>query len=256
MKKIMFMLLLTLIVAGSLPAATLVHQWSFDDNLLDTSGNGNDGTFTGATETYVAGVFGNSISLAAGDGVDNVEASLGNANLAGNSISLNTWLKMDAVPANLSYLGGIGSRADLGVGTVRAFLQFQSGYYFWGNSQDRDSGVPYSADSEWHMYTITLDFDGEGNVTYSFYLDGDGSIYSPVTMVDPGYVDALTEVGVGGTSLWGATWAGAMDEFTIWDSVLSQDDITGLYDNNVVPEPVSILLLGLGSLPLLRRKNN
>lgn len=243
MKNIMFILLLSLIVCGSANSAILVHQWSFDDNLLDTSGSGNDGTFTGATETYVAGVFGNSISLAAGDGVDNVEASLGNANLAGNSISLNTWLKMDAVPANLSYLGGIGSRADLGKGTVRAFLQFQSGYYFWGNSHDANSGVPYSADSEWHMYTITLDFDGEGNVTYSFYLDGDGSFYTPVTIEDPGYLDVLTEVGVGGTSLWGATWTGAMDEFTVWDGTLTQSEVLDLYNSNgfVSPIPVSPL---------------
>lgn len=234
-------------------SAALVNQWSFDGDLLDSSGNGNDGTFTGGTEIYVAGQFGSAISLAAGDAVDDTLASLGNASAANSDISINLWLNLSAAPANLAYMAGIGGRDAGADSEERALLNFGSGFYFWGANADADSSTGYVVDNEWHMYTTVLDFDGAGNVTFSFFVDGDGSFYTPVT-VARNMVAVPTEVGVGGTSLWGSTWAGAVDEFTVWDEALNPTEVSSLFATNQIPEPSAIALLGLGGLSLLRRK--
>ncbi len=247
-----------LALSAASASGALVHQWSFDDNLLDSSGSGNHGTFSGGTETYVAGRFGSGISLTAGDAVDNLAATLGSAGGANGDITINMWLNLASTPPNLAYLGGIGGRPEGTASEKRALIQFSSGFYFWGQNgidalADADSGIPYIADNAWHMYTVTLDFDGVGNVTYSFFIDGDGSFYTPVTVARD-LVGSPATIGIGGTSHWGATWAGAVDEFTVWDQALNADQVASLFTTNQIPEPSSALLFGLAGLVVLHRR--
>jgi hypothetical protein len=102
--------LLSMAFVGSCMSAqaALVHQWSFNDDLLDTSGNGNDGVFTGTTETYVAGQFGNAISLTVGEAVDEfaVWDEALNATEVGNLFATNQTIPEPSVMA-LVGLGGL-----------------------------------------------------------------------------------------------------------------------------------------------------
>lgn len=48
---------------------------------------------------------------------------------------------------------------------------------------------------------------------------------------------------------------GAMDEAAFWDVCLSADDVADVYANGVtIPEPATMVLLGLGALTLLRKR--
>jgi hypothetical protein len=126
------------------------------------------------------------------------------------------------------------------------------------------TGTDYDDDSEWHMYTIT--YDGH---TIRGYKDGASVaalgndvpfIGDPDNPLDPpGFAETLVDtddmVHVGGTSEWQMIFAGGVDEYTIWDDTLSAGAIRGLFDNNVIPEPTSLMLLLMagGALVLYRR---
>ena len=66
-----------------------------------------------------------------------------------------------------------------------------------------------------------------------------------------------TEIDVGGTSPWTpgtGGWAGAADEFTIWNGVLTQANVTNLYASNAIatPEPsTAVALMTAGLVGLL-----
>jgi hypothetical protein len=117
-------------------------------------------------------------------------------------------------------------------------------FYFWGGSRDLDSGDNWIGDGQWHMYTITYD----GTFDYvQMYIDG-----NPVGSGTVFLEDAALSVHVGNPSLWNSNFRGALDEFTIWDAVLSPAQIANLmaYNVAIVPEPSAILLAVLGLLGL------
>ncbi|HVY69140.1 MAG TPA: LamG-like jellyroll fold domain-containing protein, partial [Verrucomicrobiae bacterium] len=123
------------------PFATLVSLWSFENNLNDSSTNGNNGTAAG-TVTYVPGKAGTAVKLAPANPV--INSSANNLPLHGtDSWSINLWVNLPQKPVDLSYIAGFGPVLDTGGGTARAFLNFQGGIYEWGNSSDLASGVPY-----------------------------------------------------------------------------------------------------------------
>ncbi len=68
MKKLLLVLSILLVSVAPLAVAqNLVGQWSFEGNLLDSSGNNNNGTATG-TVGYAPGRFGQALDLTAGQG--------------------------------------------------------------------------------------------------------------------------------------------------------------------------------------------
>ncbi|MBX2852996.1 MAG: LamG domain-containing protein [Phycisphaeraceae bacterium] len=241
-----------LFAAGSASAATIVHQWSFDGNLNDSSGNGNTGVLTNvdgvtpATPVYVAGQSGQAISIAANEGVLNNAATGLPTTAATDSWSMNVWLKLDNPPASLNYFGGFGGNTNnVGPGfdgTARGYLNFGAGVYFWGSSRDLNSGPAYIVDGQWHMYTITYNADTSRMITY---LDGAG-----VGSGDVALEDAPANVQIGNlANMWNSNFVGSVDEFTIWSGELAFKEVVSL-----VPEPSSLALLGLGGLVMLRRR--
>ncbi|AQT68760.1 Immunoglobulin I-set domain protein [Anaerohalosphaera lusitana] len=255
----MFLLLAVLLsVAGFSQGAELVHKWSFEGNTLDTSGSGNDGTVNGGTASYVSGQFGQAISLDAGVSVDAAAGTTANVpTQATDSWSMNMWLNIDTPLPSLAALAGFSAREDYSGnetedegGTRRIFNAFggsgDNDIYFWGLSWLSEppiygdisfAGNEYASDSQWHMYTFT--FDG---TTLTGYVDG-----TAIGTGTPELVDALNDaVFVGGTSLWGSTFAGSFDEFTIWNGALSEGEISDLYDYNAFVTP-SVVSPGVGA---------
>ena len=96
--------------AAPLPVATLVNRWSFNGNLLDSSGNDNNGTLTGAGPYgYVPGVFGEQGLYFSTNNVINTTAAVGLPAAGTASWSMNLWLYLTNQP-NASSLPSPGGR--------------------------------------------------------------------------------------------------------------------------------------------------
>jgi hypothetical protein len=138
MKSINKVLLIGAMLAGvytsPIQAQLLVNRWSFNGNLLDSSGNGNNGTLTGSGNSYVAGVPGfgeQAIYLTAANLISTVSAA--NLPTAGNANwSMNFWLYLTNPPISLAYMAGFGATiTGSGAppnGTDRGLLAWQCQY--------------------------------------------------------------------------------------------------------------------------------
>jgi hypothetical protein len=201
------------------PFATLVSLWSFENNLSDSSTNGNDGTAIGTVQ-YVQGKFGNAVLLAPGNPIINPAAN--NLPLAGtDSWSINLWVNLTQTPIDLSYIAGFGPVLDIGGGTARAFLG-DKGIFEWGNGTDLSSGVPYPLNT-WSMITLTHDgTDG----SRAMYLNGSWIAGKVAGLAD--IPDGNNAISLAPTSNWNIDVGGSFDEFSIWNGVLPPDQIKQL----------------------------
>lgn len=239
-----------------------VVHWAFDGNTNDSSGFQNNGSLGGGDTSYESGKWGQAISLTEGAYVHNNAATDLPLN-ATDSWSMNLWLSLSSQPESLSDLAQFGIRQNSDyVGQSRGFLQYGSGgqgFYFWGNSADLSSDTTYTADDQWHMYTITY----AGN-TQEMRMYRDGGLMKLQTVAlatASGIADSTgtklrdpREVDVGGPSPWrpnSGGWAGKVDEFTIWRGELTQNQIANLTTTNAIPEPSALLLLCCGLCGML-----
>ena len=179
------------------------------------------------------------------DGVnDDVAANLPTG--AGDPWSMNVWTKLSESLGDLEYVAGFGDRHSTApIGATRTMISgiTPGDFYFWGRSCDLSSGEDWISDNQWHMYTVT--YDGS---SIEMFIDA-GSVKTASRTL----TDALSEVHVGNPSTFGEYYfRGQIDEFTIWDTELTQTEI-----NNLIPEPSPIVLLATGGLVLvlgLRRR--
>ena len=206
------------------PFATLVSLWSFENNLKDSSTNGNDGTAVGNVQ-YVPGKFGMAVQLAPHNPIINSSAT--NLPLYGtNSWSINLWVNLPQTPTNLAYIAGFGPVLDVGGGTARAFLA-DNGIYEWGNGTDLSSGVAYPLNT-WSMVTLTHDgTDG----TRAMYLNGRWIAGKVAGLANVPSGD--NAISLAPTSNWNIDVGGSFDEFSIWNGVLPPDQINYLFTASV-----------------------
>jgi len=233
------MLLISVGMCAEADAQSLVHRWSFENDYLDTSGSFNDGAASGAP-TFVAGKFGQAVSLNSGSDGVHLDFFANNLPLQPTDHwTMNVWLNLATAPAALEHIAGFSlDNGYIGAadnGRARSFTS-QTGpdnnnFYFWGANADRSSGVGYSADSQWHMYTVMYD-----GTNISMYKDA--SLVASGPPVSNAFQTAYDEVHVGNPSQWAPdAFLGLVDEFTIFNGTLSEGQLGGMYVNNNVNQP-------------------
>ena len=128
MKKPISLLFLLLALAGLFPtrapaddlARGLVGWWRFDGNLIDASGNGNNGTVGAGSAAYAAGKYGQSFNFT---GANSVKVpSIPAIFTLSTPFSVSFWTKESTVSANINWQStntGNGRGLSIGAGVFR-----------------------------------------------------------------------------------------------------------------------------------------
>jgi len=226
-------LFLILCAAGNASAGLVAH-WKFDDGVgstaVDSSGNGYDGVLNGDPQ-WTNGHSGGAIDLD-GNG-DYVELPIGPLLSSLTNSTFATWV-------NFSNEGGAWQRIfDFGIDTTyNMFLTPRMGtsgtmrfaITISGSANEDQTTAPRTLPTGWHHVAVTLDAD---NNVHSLYLDGELVAQNTNARYTPSSLGETTQDWLG-RSQYSADgyFDGSLDDFRIYDRVLSAGHIRDLYNDN------------------------
>ena len=244
MKKIV---MVTMALAAMLMVSTasveaspgLVGLWHLDGDASDSSGNGNDGTVTGAT--YASGMFDQALSFDGDDYVEVADDDSLSVNEAG-AVTVEAWIQ----PTDGATLTGlvmiVGKWNDeereyeimLSDGKVRFY-----GYGANTGTQYAESSTTLVVDTQYHVAGV---WDGS---ELQVYIDGSADGSSTAFAPDANIPNTAARLTIG-AQFWGGVWqrdfTGIIDEVRIWDEALSADaisDSASLADIEITKELIS-----------------
>jgi len=253
----------TVVVAAAVPALAsgLVGYYTFDNSdAADASPFGNDGTTGGSFVSDVPSAIGSGLALQmTGPAAERV--------LVPNSPSLETisdeltigfWVKA-ATGDNDNWVrfarkatGGSGAQGwilsrynNTDNINIRTDTQGAGGAF----NQNRPSGGDAARsilDGEWHYLTFTLD-----NGDVAEYIDG-AEVWSGTYPHGNGFSNSI-EMYLGGRN--DHSYVGLMDDVSVWSTALDPGEIAWLAGGapaTTVPEPASLIMVGLGALAAAR----
>jgi len=199
-------------------SADLVAHWKLDEGsgttAFDTSGNGNDGTFTGGPH-WVAGYYGGALEF---DGTDNIDCGNDDSFNITDEITLSAWINMAQRPAvddwytipwkenaYSMYLYG----ADNTLTTLCADFWLDTGRADIWDGPDID--IP---PNEWTHIAVT--FNG---TDFEFYVNGEHDH----TQNQPGTIE-ISAINFLFTQA-GSNFAGLIDDVRLYNRALTQAEI-------------------------------
>ncbi|MEY3048215.1 MAG: hypothetical protein RL365_253, partial [Bacteroidota bacterium] len=210
----------------------LVGYWPFCGNANDASGNGNNGTVNGATLS--ADRFGAANSAYSFDGVDDliIAGSSSNLNPGISDFSISGWVKTtDANGIIMSKSLGDSQQNPqnndwyvIHINSGRLEFELTDGYSGPGDYVLLQSTITIN-DGLSHFFTFVFDRDGNGSIYIDNNLNNSTSIsgfqgdISPLTHLEIGYdTEHITNY-----------LSGDLDDLLYWNRVISQQEITQLY---------------------------
>jgi len=224
-------------VPSYVPSNGLVGYWPFNNNANDESGNGNNGTVNGATLTSDRnGNVNQAYSFSGSANCQNITIS--NSTLLNpNNITINCWI--NALDSNMTIL----EKSDPSNATKLSYaITFKDQFQGWkGLKTSYGVNCSFSAqnpayyspqntypNNSWIMVTVTINSNGDidqylnSNLIYS---DNGTQTFSPCN-------DPLSTLRIGGAH-WNndpECFNGSIDDIGIWNRVLTQQEITDLYN--------------------------
>lgn len=232
----------------------LVAYFPFNNNALDASGNGHDGTVNGAQLTEDR--FGNANSAYLFDGIDDYIEVLDSPDLRLNQtdFSFSSWSRNMAPSEGHNVI--LAKRGP----------EYSDGWFHSLQTVDSDSVRPYYIVSGGHLDPRVFTHESVQTntwvhtvVTYelalqklSFYIDGEFiSEHSNIPSPNAATSENLTIGKDSKSALY--CFNGTIDDICIYDKALSAQEVNALY--TAIPEPASLGLLGIisGGIYFTRR---
>ncbi len=243
-------------VPSYVPTNGLVGWWPFNGNANDESGNGNNGTVNGAS--LVDDRFGNPTKAYSFNGIDNhITISNQVTSLISNSYSVSFWILTS--DTSLQYDGHeVISDRDITsfdfkfrlIYGIQQPLFLQNTYLqTCSNSNSTCYAINTSLPNTtvWEHYIMTYD-----NNSSIFKAYKNGVLLDSVANVNFSSGNRQINIGrsVNPDNINGnAYYNGQFDDLAIWNRVLTQQEITGLFNGNICYQTITVtdtLLINLG----------
>jgi hypothetical protein len=239
MKKIYLLLSLCLLnlftnaqtIPSYVPTNGLVGWWPFNGNANDESGNGNNGTVNGATLTTDRN--GNVNSAYSFDGTSNFINIPDNSTLdLTSNFTISAWFN----PNSLGIVNMILSKHDgnlehgytfgLWQGSSNSFVCFQASPNYNSSTYPNTSGSAYIG--QWKNFTATYE---KSTGLLNYYLDG-VIIFSSIVIFNIQNTSQSLRIGTNFQNNSAMHFfSGQLDDITIWNRALTQQEITTLYQS-------------------------
>lgn len=195
--------------------------------VTDVSGHGNDGLIFDTPE-FVNGLSGgNAAKIQSAETLsglfDHIDAYIADANVlplaAADTWSMNMFVDLEQDPGSPTLFGGFGGTP---MGTGRYVGRF-FGVHFWGGDNIDVSASQQYRFGHWQMVTVT--YNGAELKLYH-----NGVEVAAGTPAPGAILDAEQRVTVGGWNPWGRRIDGLVDNFEIYNGVLTRAEIQALAD--------------------------
>lgn len=202
----------------------LVALWHLNDDALDSSGNGNDGTWYGS-EAYASGLWGTNAGTFDGS-TDYITITDDDTLDLTENASIFAWIKVND-NGNIQRITHKNSAYSFNTGTGGGY-NGELSIYNYGASAGAGATTDVT-DGKWHHVGFTKD-----SITLTFYVDGtrDGIITNSVATTDfaTSAVDLFIGIDEDTTS---NPLNGKIEEVAIWDTALTEQEVVDLYRKGV-----------------------
>jgi len=204
--------------------SSLVGYWNFDEGsgsyAYDYSGNNNTGTLTNGP-TWAAGKISNSILL---DGENDYINYTYRSSIGPDAFTLTGWVNFNNTTTTYQPLVSWGTTypsINYRYATPAPLTYLNSTNYRYFNI----TGVtPY--DSQWHFVAYTVVGNSQNDILNSeFYLDGVKRASGSTSNASSQVAKSIFRIGSSGSS----RFYGKLDEFRLYNRVLSQSEVQALY---------------------------
>lgn len=232
----------------------LMAYYQFNGNLLDSSGNGNNGTLQGSI-SYSTGMLDSGAYF---NGSSYITVANSSSLTLNNQLTISAWVRVDAGSLNGASIlqkGQSGTIWDYGLGTYSSYPSYRSSMSDWVIWENANRNDHYGA-----FYLLTVVVNETTDNRPHLYINGNELIGTLTTQgggqtFDSDWIRQSSlgvRIGIGHPNEY---FKGVIDDLRVYNRALSSTEISQLA-SMAVPEPGSELLLlaGLLAVRLLRQR--